>query len=185
MAINMFKLNYGVERNIIVISNGEIALSDPAATLKSWEDFNACLHQAKWLGISVYVVKLRYFGAPQNYHSFARDAKEIPGDYLDLMTTLRTLMLDTFHTPHLQLPTPNQTQGKFFCEVPIFPAKQLKFSLLSSNPGVAELKSTSDEIVDEEFVKVFKLNAPNANAFEFNINYPQGTGLTLDMVAEV
>ena len=184
MAINMFKLNYGTERNIIVISNGEISLSDPAATLKSWEDFNACLQQAKWLGISVYVVKLRYFGAPQNYHSFAHDAKEMPGDYHDLMTTLRTLMFDTFHAPHMELPV-NTTQGKFLCEVPIFPANSLKFSILSSNPGVAELQIKSDEIISRDFVKIFKFNAPNANGFEFNLNYPQGTGLTLDVVAEV
>ena len=183
-AINMFKLDYGIERNIIVISNGEIALSDPAATLKSWEDFNACLQQAKWLDIAVYVVKLRYFGAPQNYHSFAHDAKEIPGDYLDLMTTLRTLMFDTFHAPHLELSPKNLTQGKFFCEVPIFPTDRLKFSLLSSNQGVAELKSDSD-VIAGNFVKIFKLNAPTANEFEFDINYPQGTGLTLDVVAEV
>lgn len=183
-AINMFKLNYGSERNIIVISNGEIALNDPAATLKSWEDFNACLQQAKWLGISVYVVKLRYFGAPQNYHSFAHDAKEIPGDYLDLMTTLRALMFDTFHAPHLELPI-STTQGKFFSEVPIFPAKSLEFFLLSSNPGVAKLRSQSDKVIDEDFAQAFKLNAPNANVFEFDINYPEGTGLTLDMVAEV
>lgn len=184
MAINMFKLDYGIERNIIVISNGEISLSDPAATLKSWEDFNACLQQAKWLGISVYVVKLRYFGAPQNYHSFAHDAKEMPGDYHDLMTTLRTLMFDTFHAPHMELPV-NTTQGKFLCEVPIFPANSLKFSILSSNPGVAKLQGKSDEIISRDFVKIFKFNAPNANAFEFNLNYPQGTGLTLDVVAEV
>ena len=183
-AINMFKLDYGIERNIIVISNGEIALSDPAATLKSWEDFNACLQQAKWLDIAVYVVKLRYFGAPQNYHSFAHDAKEIPGDYLDLMTTLRTLMFDTFRAPHLELSPKNLTQGKFFCEVPIFPTDRLKFSLLSSNQGVAELKSDSD-VIAGNFVKIFKLNAPTANEFEFDINYPQGTGLTLDVVAEV
>ncbi len=183
-AINMFKLDYGIERNIIVISNGEIALNDPAATLKSWEDFNACLQQAKWLGIPVYVVKLRYFGAPQNYHSFAHDAKEMPGDYLDLMTTLRTLMFDTFRAPHMELPTENVTRGKIFCELPIFPTKRLQFSLLSSNPGSAELKSSSDA-VDEDFVKIFKLNAPSANTFEFDVNYPQGTGLTLDAVAEV
>lgn len=184
MAINMFKLDYGIERNIIVISNGEISLSDPAATLKSWEDFNACLQQAKWLGISVYVVKLRYFGAPQNYHSFAHDAKEMPGDYHDLMTTLRTLMFDTFNAPHMELPV-NTTQGKFLCEVPIFPANSLKFSILSSNPGVAKLQGKSDEIISKDFVKIFKFNAPNANGFEFNLNYPQGTGLTLDVVAEV
>ncbi len=76
MAINMFKIDYGIERNIIVILNGEIALSDPATTLKSWEDFNTCLQQVKWLGISVYVVKLRCFGAPQNYHSFVHATKE-------------------------------------------------------------------------------------------------------------
>ena len=35
------------------------------------------------------------------------------------------------------------------------------------------------------FVKIFKLNTPNANEFEFDINYPQNTGLTLDVVAEV
>ena len=184
MAINMFKLDYGTERNIIVISNGEISLSDPAATLKSWEDFNACLQQAKWLGISVYVVKLRYFGAPQNYHSFAHDAKEMPGDYHDLMTTLRTLMFDTFNAPHMELPV-NTTQGKFLCEVPIFPANSLKFFLLSSNPGVAKIESKTDETISKDFVKVFEFNAPNANGFEFDLNYPQGTGLTLDVVAEV
>lgn len=183
-AINMFKLDYGIERSIIVISNGEIELDDPAATLKSWEDFNACLQQAKWLGIPVYVVKLRYFGAPQNYHSFAHDAKEMPGDYLDLMTTLRTLMFDTFRAPHMELPTGNVTQGKIFCELPIFPTKRLQFSLLSSNPGSAELKSDFN-VIDEDFVKIFKLNAPTANVFEFDVNYPQGTGLTLDIVAEV
>lgn len=184
MAINMFKLDYGTERNIIVISNGEISLNDPAATLKSWEDFNACLQQAKWLGISVYVVKLRYFGAPQNYHSFAHDAKEMPGDYHDLMTTLRTLMFDTFNAPHMELPV-NTTQGKFLCQVPIFPANSLKFFLLSSNPGVAKIESKTDETISKDFVKVFEFNAPNANGFEFDLNYPQGTGLTLDVVAEV
>lgn len=185
MAINMFKRDYGVERNIIVISNGEIALKDSAATLKSWEDFNACLQQAKWLGISVYVVKLRYFGAPQNYHSFAHDAKEMPGDWLDLMTTLRTLMFDTFHSPHMQLPLSEADQGKFFCEVPLASAKRLKFFLLSSNRGKAHLSGKLDETIDRGFAKMFTIDEPTANVFELNTNYPQGTGLTLDVVAEV
>lgn len=185
LAMNMFKRDYGVERNIIVISNGEIALKDSAATLKSWEDFNACLQQAKWLGISVYVVKLNYFGAPQNYHSFAHDAKEMPGDWLDMMTTLRALMFDTFGAPHMQLPLNSVAQGKFFCEVPIRSARRLKFFLLSSNRGEAEINGTPDEVINRPFAKIFTFDEPTADVFEFDTNYPQGTGLTLDAVVEV
>ena len=77
------------------------------------------------------------------------------------------------------------SRENFSAKFQFFPANRLKFFFLSSNPGVAELKSKSDKIIDENFVKIFGLDAPNANTFELDIDYPQGTGLTLDVVAEV
>ena len=98
---------------------------------------------------------------------------------------LLSCVIDNFNVPHMELPITNLTQGKFFCDIPIFPTNRLKFFLLSSNPGNAKLNGKADEIIDENFVKIFKLNTPNVNEFEFDINYPQDTGLTLDVVAEV
>lgn len=184
-AIDMLKQNYGKDRSIIVISNGEISSDDTAKNLKSWETFRACLQQANWLNISVYLVNLRYSDAPQNDYSFSEYATEIPGDYLDLMTTIRTIMHNNFDAPHIELPTNKLTSGILSCEVPIFPSKQMKIFLLSSDVGSVKLKNAQVDVIDERFVKIFKLDSPQTNNFEIELNYPQSTGLTLDVVAEV
>ena len=184
-AIDLLTSKFHSEQSIVVISNGEIFLGDSAANLDSLKNFQAGLQQAKWWNIPVYILNLRYHGDPQNYHSFAADAKEIPCAYSELMTTLRTVIHDDFNSAQF-VTTPKPNQGKFTCKVPFVAAKRLEFLLLSSNVGRSEPENfRADKVTRKNFLKIFEVDSPTTNEFSFDVNFPEGTGLTLDVLAEV
>ena len=184
-AIDMLTSKFHSEKSIVVISNGEIFLGDSSANLDSLKKFQAGLQQAKWWNIPVYIINLRYYGDPQNYHSFAADAKEIPCAYSELLTTLRTVAHDDFHAAQFVL-TPEANQGQFTCKIPFVAAKRLEFLLLSSNAGSGEPKNfRADNATRKKFLKIFEVNSPPTNEFSFDVNFPEGTGLTLDVLAQV
>lgn len=184
-AIDLLTSKFHSEKSIVVISNGEIFLGDSAANLDSLKNFQAGLQQAKWWNIPVYILNLRYYGEPQNYHSFADDAKEIPCAYSELMTTLRTVIHDDFHAAQF-VTTPETNQGKFTCKIPFVAAKRLEFLLLSSNRGTGEPENFhADKVTRKNFLKIFEVDSPTTNEFSFDVNFPEGTGLTLDVLAEV
>lgn len=184
-AIDMLSNKFHTERYIIIFTDGGNLLNKSEQNLRSVENFLAGLEQAKWLGISVYILSLRYDENPPNYHSYGNYAREIPTHYRDLMTTMRTIVHDDFHVPHIELPIKNQTTGDLQCEVPIR-ADRLKIFLLSSSPGSVELKGMSaGKIVDANFVKIFNAEFSPQSKFELALKYPAGTGLTLDIVPTV
>lgn len=58
--------------------------------------------------------------------------------------------------------------------------------MLSSSAGSAELSNFENvPSVKKNFVKIFELNAPKTNQFELRADFPQGTGLTLDVIPQV
>lgn len=185
-AIDILAQKFDTERNIVVISNGEFFLSDSAEASKSVENFKSGLQQAKWLNIPVQIINLRYEGNAQNFYSFSKYAEEIPCSDFEFMTTLRTVLHNNFQTSHINLPIKKSSEGSLTCKMPLVSAKHVKLLLLSSNVGTCELKTEGAEsVINKNFVKIFKLNSPDTTDFEFNINYPEGTGLTLDAIAEV
>ena len=185
-AVDLLASKFDTERNIIVISNGEILLDDSAETLKSAENFRAGLQQARWLNIPVRIINLRYGGDSRNFYSFAEFAEEISSSQSEFMTTIRTIMHNDFETPHIHLPITKRAAGTVSVKVPDLHAKQLKLLLLSSNVGSCSPKNqTPDAVVNEKFLKIFKINSPQTTEFDFDVNYPQGTGLTFDAVFEV
>lgn len=184
-AIDMLSNKFHTERYIILFTDGENLLDKSERNLRSVENFRAGLEQAKWLGIPVYILSVRYDENPPNYHSYGNYAREIPTHYRDLMTTMRTIVHDDFRVPHIELPIKNQTSGDLQCEVPVF-ADRLKIFLLSSNAGSVELKGMSAEkIVDANFIKIFDARSSPPSKFELALKYPAGTGLTLDVVPTV
>ena len=101
------------------------------------------------------------------------------------MTTLRTLMHDDFNANQFVL-TPDLTQGQFTCRIPFGAAKRIEFLLLSSNVGdSASDNFHAEKITSKNFLKVYEDDAPQTNEFSFTMNYPEGTGLTLDVLAEI
>ena len=184
-AIDMLSNKFHTERYIILFTDGENLLDSSEQNLRSVENFRAGLEQAKWLGIPVYILSLRYDENPPNYHSYGNYAREIPTHYRDLMTAVRTIVHNDFHAPHIELPIKNLTSGDLQCEVPVL-ADRLKIFLLSSNVGNVELKEMSAKnIVKESFVKTFEGAPYPKNKFELALKYPEGTGLTLDVVPTV
>lgn len=184
-AIDMLTSKFNSEKSIVVISNGEIFRGDPAASLDSLKKFQAGLQQAKWWNIPVYIINLRYSGDPQNYHSFADAAKEIPCSHSELMTTLRTVAHDDFHAAQFVL-TPEATHGQFTCKIPFVAANRMEFLLLSSNRGSSEPENFhADKVIRKNFLKIFEVNSPTISEFSFDVNFPEGTGLTLDVLAEI
>ncbi len=177
-ALDMLTPKFNTEREIIFITNGSIQ------NAQSTKNFQAGLEQAKWLGISVYIIELRHNVNPQNYKTYEGYAKVLPINYNELMTTIRTILQGDFHTPHIELPTNKLTQGTLNFTVPVESARNFKICLLSSNVGNATLKNFPPSIKGK-FINIFEVNAPSTNNFEFEINYPQGTGLTLDVIPTV
>lgn len=184
-AIDMLSNKFHTERYIIIFTDGENLLDKSEQNLRSVENFRAGLEQAKWLGIPVYILSLRYDENPPNYHSYGNYAREIPTHYRDLMTTIRTIVHDDFRVPYIELPLKNLTSGDLQCEVPVR-ADRLKIFLLSSNQGTVKLKDMSAEkIVDATFTKIFNAESSPPSKFELALKYPAGTGLTLDVVPTV
>lgn len=184
-AVDILSKKFNTEKAIIFFNDGENLLDESTHNRHFVENFNAGLRQAKEFDTSVYIFSLRADDTPQNYHSYS-GAKEIPVNYLDLMTAVRTLIHNDFRTPHIQLSTSNLSEGILIFENPIESPDHLKISLLSSSPGTAALKNIQPYYaVNKNFVKIFALNYPATNKFALDTKFPQGNGVTLDVITEV
>ena len=184
-AIDMLTPNPNTDRSIIIITDGEIALDTPELTLQSVEKFQSGIRQAEWAHIPIYILNLRYQGNQSGYHLYTGYAKDIPVPQWELMTSARTLMHNDFHTPHIELPTNGVLKGNISVDVPIPSANRIRFILTSSNPGTAGLKNVRpSSMIMGNYVKIFDVTLPETTHFDFNVDYPEGTGLTLDMIAE-
>ena len=184
-AIDMLTPNPNTDRSIIIITDGEIALDTSELTLQSVEKFQSGIRQAEWAHIPIYILNLRYQGNQSGYHLYTGYAKDIPVPQWELMTSARTLMHNDFHTPHIELPTNGVLKGNISVDVPIPSANRIRFILTSSNPGTAGLKNVRpSSMIMGNYVKIFDVTLPETTHFDFNVDYPEGTGLTLDMIAE-
>ena len=179
-AVDMLSPKFYEEKNIIFITDGEISLEDNEKTSRSLEKFQDGLQQANWAKMKVFILNLRA-DAPKNFKSYAELATEIPIPHTELLTALRNVIYDDFHNPHLTLPVENK---KFTAEVPLTSFDKIKFFLLSTNSGTANLKNASKKL-GGNFIQIFEVNSPQTNKFDFEINYPQNSGLTLDAVPSV
>ena len=184
-AVDILSQKFNTDRTIIFFTDGENLLDEKSQNIMFVENVKAGLRQAQWLGIPVYILSLRADVNPQNYHSYEW-AKEIPLNYLDLMSAIRTIFHNDFKTPHLEIFTKNISNNNLEFEVPISNPEKLKIILLSSSAGNATLNNFSNVAsVKRNFINIFELNAPTTNKFEMTTNYPQGTGLTLDVIPTV
>ena len=179
-AVDMLSPKFDAEKNIIFITDGEISLEDNEKTSRSLEKFQDGLQQANWAKMNVFILNLRA-DAPKNFKSYAELATEIPIPHTELLTALRNVIYDDFHNPHLTLPVENKN---FSTEVPLTSFDKIKFLLLSTNSGTANLKNASKKL-GGNFIQIFEVNSPQTNKFDFEINYPQNSGLTLDAVPSV
>lgn len=178
-AIDILSPKFNTQRDIIFITNGEISDAQSSA------NFKAGLTQAKWLGISVYLIDLRYNADPKNYNEYDT-VKFLPINYNELLTTIRTILQGDFKTPHIAMPTYNIMHDSLKFSVPITSPESLKISLFSIKPGNAHFKNIqTTESFQGNFVKIFDVNSPATNSFEIDIDYPQGSGIALDVVAKV
>lgn len=184
-AVDILSKKFETDRAIIFFTDGENLLDENSQNATFVENIKAGLRQAKWLGIPVYILSLRADINPQNYHSYDW-AKEIPLNYLDLMTAVRTIMHNDFQTPHLNILEENTAEKILTFEVPITAPDRLKILLLSSSAGNADILNFENvPSVKKNFVKIFELNAPQKNKFEIRADFPQGNGLTLDVIPQV
>ena len=182
-AVDMLTPKFDEEKVIIFITDGEISLPDAAQTSRSIERFQQGLQQADWSKMKVFILNLRNSDAPKNYQSYANLATEIQVPHTELMTAMRNVIYDDFHSPHITLPVQN---GNFSAEIPLTNFDKIKLFVLSANPGTANLQSFNNtKTFAGNFVNVFEINSPLTNKFDFVLNYPQATGLTLDAVPTV
>ena len=185
-AVDMLMPKFDIEKNIILITNGEISLRDSAQTLRSVEKFQDGLTQAKWANMSVYIFNLRYQGDPLNYHSYTELAREIPIPHNELMTAIRTVFHNDFHTPHLNLLSQGVSKEKISAKIPLTSFEKAKLFLVASNPGKSTLENSSAvKVMEGNFVKIYEIASSSENNLEFSADYPQGTGLTLDAEIDV
>ena len=182
-AVDMLTPKFHEEKNIIFIGNGEIFCGNQTKTLQSLKNFQNAVEHAKWQNISVYILNLRYNGNPENYHSFSNFAKEIPIPHTELFTTLRTILHNDFHTPNLNFYEEIVQEKNLSATIPVNNAKNIKFFLISSNPGNATAENIS-KTFNGNFVKTFATDSARKN-FEIEVNYPPQTALTLDAIIEV
>ena len=130
-------------------------------------------------------MNLRYQGEQSNYHLYTGYAKDIPVPQWELMTSARTIMYNDFHTPHIELPTNGVRKGNISIDIPIDSTNRIRFILTSSNPGNASINNIKpSSIITGNYVKIFDVALPESTHFDFKVDYPEGTGLTLDMIAE-
>ena len=184
-AVDILSKKFNTERAIIFFTDGENLLDKSSKNAMFVENVKAGLRQAKWLGIPVYILSLRSDLNPKNYHSYEW-AKEIPLNYLDLMTAVRTIIHNEFKTPYINILATNSAPKNFSFEVPITAPDRLKILLLSSSAGKAEIENIKTvSRVDKNFLKVFEVDAPLTNKFELSADFPQGTGLTLDVIPTI
>lgn len=180
-ALDMLTPKFHTQRDIIFITNGEI--NSPQSTV----NFKAGLEQAKWLKIPVYYINLRYNVDPQNYRSYKDDyVKEFPINYNELMTTVRTIIQGDWKTPHMEFPTNTASTGRLDFEVPVDSAERIRISLLSSRAGTGILRNTQPDFeIQGEHIKFFEIKSPKTKNFEMTVEFPEGTGLTLDVIPTV
>lgn len=184
-AVDILSKKFDTDRAIIFVTDGENLLDRESQNEIFVENVKAGLKQAQWLGIPVYILSLRADVNPQNYHSYEW-AKEIPINYLDLMTTIRTIIHNDLHAPHVTILGTNVSQNNLSFEVPIATPEKLKILLMTSSAGKAELLNVEKTTeTKRDFVKVFEITAPKTNQFELAVDYPQGTGLTVDVIPTV
>lgn len=180
-AIDMLTPKFHTQRDIIFITNGEITSPQSSVNFKSG------LEQAKWLKIPVYYINLRYNVDPQNYRSYKDDyVKELPINYNELMTTVRTIIQGDWKTPHIEFPTNTASTGRLSFEVPVDSAERIRISLLSSRVGTGILRNIQPDLeIQGDYIKVFDIKSPTTKNFEITVDFPQGTGLTLDVIPTV
>ena len=184
-AVDILSKKFDTDRAIIFITDGENLLDRESQNEIFVENVKAGLKQAQWLGIPVYILSLRADVNPQNYHSYEW-AKEIPINYLDLMTTIRTIIHNDLQAPHATILGTNISKNNLSFEVPIAAPEKLKILLMTSSAGNAELLNVEKTTeTKRDFVKVFEITAPKTNQFELAVDYPQGTGLTVDVIPTV
>lgn len=188
-AVDMLTPKFNTERNIIFIGNGEISLADDLQTLQSVKNFQAGLEQASWANISVFIINLRYSGNPANYHSFSDFAKkEIPIPHTELMTTLRTIFHNDFKSPFKNLFESIPSEKNLSVKIPdLSSSERIKLFLISSGPGTATLENSSEisSAISGKYINIFEISSMTANSFDFKIDYPPNTALTLDALVEV
>ncbi len=178
-AIDMLSPKFETERDIILITDGEINNS------QSTTNFQAGLKQAQWLGISVYLIDLRHNVDPKHYRGYD-NVKFLPINYNELLTTIRTILQGDFKTPHISMPTDNLSNGSLKFEVPVTAAKDIQISLFSTKTGNAQLKNIHpSNNFQGNYVKIFDIKSPTTNQIEIAIDYPQGAGLALDVMPTV
>ena len=65
-------------------------------------------------------------------------------------------------------------------------SSSISILLLSSSTGKAEIENVAaSSVIEKNFVKVFEVNNPSTNKFNLLADFPEGTGLTLDVIPTV
>ena len=103
----------------------------------------------------------------------------------DVMTSMRTLMHKNFRPSSIEFLTNATSHGKLPIELPELNAERLRVLLISSSTGNAKLLDAAHQtLTDGKFVKAYELERTDVKAFVFDVDYPPGTGLTVDIIAE-
>lgn len=104
----------------------------------------------------------------------------------DVMTTMRTLMQKNFRPSSFNMLTNKFNRGVMPVDLPDIEADRLKVMLISSSPGDATLLNAEHRtVVDGRFVKVYELERTDVKHFDLKVDYPLGTGLTVDVIADL
>ena len=154
-------------RQLFFFTDGE-NLFDESQNKIFVENVKAGLRQAEWFKIPVYIFSPCADLNPQNYHSYDW-AKEIPINYLDLMTAVRKLIHKDFKTPYLNILAENSSAKNLTFEVPITAPDHLKIFLLSS--GAGEIVNLQ-KIHFEELGIIFEGKTPPRTQFRLKIIQP-------------
>ncbi|MBR1579101.1 MAG: VWA domain-containing protein [Selenomonadaceae bacterium] len=103
----------------------------------------------------------------------------------DVMTAMRTLIHKNIRGSSVEFLTNAISSGKLPIELPELDAERLRVLLISSSVGDAKLLNAEHQtLVDGRFVKAYELERPDIRNFVLDVDYPPGTGLTVDIVAE-
>ena len=186
MALDMLAPKYGSDRAIVLIMSGDNFFDNPTLNERSVEAFQAGLYEAQWLNVPVYIFNLRHNVSPINYRLHPNYAKEIPINSAQLMTALRQFFYDELKVPHVELTTSGKNKGTMALTVPAESIEHLKILLIASNVGSAMITNLKPEsVIDGKYVKAFELNEPPTNHFALAVDYPNGTGVTVDAIVKL
>ena len=184
-AMEQFSDKMNVERNIIIISDGEIALNDEYATEASIEKLKLAMIQAEKRKVNVFVLYLQNDLENANYHTYVGYPRDVVVPKYGLMSAARLLVHNDLGQPHMEYQI-KETTGTTKVEVPIEAPDKVKLLLIASNWGTAELKGAEEvNTLQGGYVKVLEAIKPGKTTLELELNYPEGTGLTLDVIPEV